>query len=97
MTERDKFRTGELKQERLERVGYKCEVCGEPINPGDFAHKVPQAKWALKKYGADCIHHPNNLVLVCGSRCNHSLNISGYPVECDRLMAEIKGGNELFR
>lgn len=74
------------------RAGGKCEVCGEQLDWHTYhmAHRIPQRKWLLKKYGPAVIHHPDNFAATCGLTCNNAVSIAGSPVEVERLAESIK-------
>lgn len=61
-----------------------------------LAHRIPQRAWCIKRWGADVIHHPLNLGLVCGERCNAAvqLNPDSLPAEdlAKRIARQIKRG-----
>ena len=87
MTEREGFEAEETKRKLL-AARPVCEVCG--VRPSEqLAHRIPQAKGNLKRFGQTIIHHPLNLVWVCGLRCNAAVNIEHRPEEKRRLLAEI--------
>jgi len=66
-------------------------VCGEPVtvNGGELAHRIPQRKWCLAKYGPRIIHHRDNLVLIHPGACNDAVSISNHPLEMERLAQSI--------
>lgn len=85
MTERESFRISEQKAVLLERDHWTCRVCGQAAN--QLAHRIPQSKMNIKKYGKHVIHHSLNLVSVCSLRCNSSVIING--LEEKSLVADI--------
>lgn len=74
------------------RAGGHCEVCGELLHWNSFqmAHRIPQRKWLVKKYGKAVIHHPDNLAATCSLRCNNAVSIAGSPVEVEALAESIE-------
>jgi 5-methylcytosine-specific restriction endonuclease McrA len=50
------------------RDGWRCQYCGAGGHL-QLAHRVPQTKANLRKYGVHVIHHPDNLTTTC-PRCN---------------------------
>ncbi len=64
-----------------------CWRCDKPF--AQWAHRIPQTKKNLKTYGTAVIHHPKNLVPVCGLECNSAASISNHPLKIDRLLKEI--------
>jgi len=75
-----------------QRAGWKCEACGEltPYTEGQLAHRIPQRKHLVRKYGESIIHHPRNLAWVCGLGCNAAMSIAGHPLMIERLVHDIK-------
>jgi len=74
------------------RAEGKCEVCGRRINSEtmQLAHRIPQTKRNLKKYGKEVIHHPKNLRATCSLSCNSKVDIRNHPVAQSNLLAEIE-------
>lgn len=75
MTERQAFNIAVRKIEIMERDNWTCQVCGAPAT--QLAHRIPQSRMNIRRYGARVIHHPRNLVSVCGLRCNSSVIVHG--------------------
>lgn len=78
--------------EIFERDDWTCQVCGQPLSTGvpQLAHRIGQRKMFLRMYGTAVIHHPLNLVSVCGLECNAVVDISNRPAEVAELVKEIK-------
>lgn len=74
-----------------ERDGHVCFVCGEHVG-NQLAHRIPQSKLAIKRYGQALIHHPLNMRWVCSLECNKRVEISikARPREADALAREIR-------
>lgn len=74
------------------RSGGFCEVCGEPISFDDYqlAHRIPQRKYNLAKYGKRVIHHPLNLVATCSLRCNTAVSLNTHTEEVRLLVESIE-------
>ena len=91
MTERQRFDALEAREAIFARDGWLCQNCGKPIRLGQpqLAHRIPQSKAMLAKYGAAVIHHPDNLASACGLDCNNALDIRGDPRACATLAWEI--------
>lgn len=69
----------------------KCWVCRKPVPwPGQLAHRIPQSRAMLRRYGVAVIHHPINLRLVCGLACNDAVSISNHPVQERELVRRIE-------
>jgi hypothetical protein len=68
----------------------QCRVCGKSVPwPGQLAHRIPQSRDMLKKYGARVIHNRLNLALVCGLGCNDRMSISNHPIVERDLVSSI--------
>jgi len=92
VTERERFALADLRSEVYVRDRGCCRYCGKPVPfPGELAHRIPQTKVNLKKYGKDVIHHKNNLALVCyrSSRCNDGMMIGNDKEETTKLLFSI--------
>jgi 5-methylcytosine-specific restriction endonuclease McrA len=91
MNERKTLEIIELKATKWHSQGGVCQVCGEPVSvaDGELAHRIPNRKWCLAKYGTKVLHHALNLVLTHPGRCNDAVSISNHPVEMEKLVAEI--------
>lgn len=96
MTERERFDFAEKKTDiYISRRGI-CEVCGKwvQLEESQLAHKIPQTKGNLEKYGKEVIHNPLNISLTCSLRCNASVNIQGNPIAKEILATAIKEGGK---
>ncbi len=73
-----------------DQLGY-CATCGMPVAYHDceLAHKIPEAKWAIKKWGRGVIDHWMNKAITHRGECNDAQNIQNRPVECARLVEKI--------
>jgi hypothetical protein len=71
-----------------------CEAdgCAEPLDYTGFqlAHRIPQRKHFLRKYGKDVIHHRFNVRAVCSERCNAAVSIAQQPEEIEELVRQIR-------
>ena len=92
LTATQKLEANERKQDIIRKRGYKCEVCGSPVNyyTAQLAHRIP--KGYIKLYGAEIINHPLNMIVTCCLKCNSSVLLSPavHPVESDKLIETIK-------
>ncbi len=82
----------EMKRYVFARDGYKCVVCGMPVNiygTAQLAHRIPQTRANLRKYGAAVIHHPLNLASTCSLFCNSKVDIRNHPKAIQALVEEI--------
>lgn len=88
MKEKDKFYANELRERLFAVAGYQCFYCGDRAYA--LAHRIAKSQANLKKYGAEVIHHPKNLVVVCDKpSCNDRANIGNNPRKRDKLVKEI--------
>lgn len=92
MTEREKQDLQDTRRDVWRDQHGKCHVCEKVMMPDSMqlAHRIPQSKWALRKYGKRVIHHRANLRGVCWLECNDAVSISNHPVECDDLAMRIQ-------
>lgn len=75
------------------RAGGRCETCGDPISVGVFhmAHRIPQTKYFIRKYGKEIVHHELNFAATCPTDgCNSAQDIRNHPVEVDELAQHIQ-------
>lgn len=92
-TERKSNRIQELKAEKLLAQHYLCgrRGCRERIGPeAQLAHLIPQRKWCIGRWGLEVIHHPDNMVLVCGLDCNAAVQLDPVSREAEDLAARIR-------
>ena len=94
MTNREKLEANEKKQRIIAERGFRCEVCGKPVNysTAQLAHRVPKTAYNLKHYGSEVINHELNLAVVCSLKCNSAVlcNPASRPVEAHELIEKIK-------
>jgi hypothetical protein len=87
MTARERLAYEELYRQVEEDQHGGC-FCGRPMN--QLAHKIPQSRPMIRKYGKEVIHHRDNVVGVCCLECNDAVSISNHPVLIERLAVEIQ-------
>jgi hypothetical protein len=82
----------DTRQQVATRAAYRCEVCGKPTpwGRGQLAHRIPQRKRNLKKYGKRIIHHPRNLAWTCSLECNAAVSLGAHTAEIERLAEDIR-------
>jgi len=94
MTERERFEYQENRIRLMVERGCKCEVCGKHLDITNLqlAHRIPQTKGYLKRYGKEVLHHPMNLATVCSLKCNDAvlLDPKTHPIEARELIEKIK-------
>ncbi len=90
----EKEKAQETKRQLYYKQGGRCATCGMRLAGGfDLAHKIPQTKTNLKKYGKEVIHHPLNMACTCHrADCNDAqmINPATRPVEAEELVKKIK-------
>ena len=83
----------------------RCAHCGGLLNlrrietggAAQLAHRLPQDKVMLRKYGKDIIHHPLNLGLVCSDYCNARVSKRNHPEWEQEHVAKIREAIEADR
>jgi hypothetical protein len=60
-----------------------------PFADFELAHRIPEAKWAIRKWGWAVIDHDKNKGITHRGPCNDAQNIQNDPLECEELAAEI--------
>jgi 5-methylcytosine-specific restriction endonuclease McrA len=88
--ERKRFKIGEVKEEVFDRDEWTCQVCGMPVTTetAQLAHRIPQSKVNIKKFGEEIIHHPLNMLTVCCLRCNNVVQVNA-PLLQEQIEREI--------
>lgn len=87
---RDSADIEEVKREKLEEQHGTCPICRLPLNGGgELANRIPQRRWCIKRFGADVIHHPMNMMLT-HSQCNSGAQINPESLWAQSLAATIK-------
>lgn len=84
-SERRSFEIAQTREVVFARDRGACVVCGKPAT--QLAHRVPQTKSNLAKYGKARIHSPDNLRAVCGLACNAAVAASRW--EWESIMEDI--------
>jgi len=91
VTEREQFQYVEMRMYIYNRSGGACEAPGCEnelrIDTMQLAHRIPQTKQNINKYGRDVIHHRWNLAATCGLKCNAAVDIRS-KTECVRRLYE---------
>ena len=86
---RKRFDIAMQQQELFERDCHVC-ICGNSIyahGTPQLAHRIPQRKHLLAKYGEAIIHHPMNMASTCSLECNASVSIAN-DLGCDSELLE---------
>jgi hypothetical protein len=70
----------------------RCWYCGEPLRylHLELAHRVPQRKWCIQKWGKAAIHHRRNMVATHSGYCNSMAQLDPESKEAEALMASIR-------
>lgn len=98
MTERQQLEFYDTRTAVFSRAGYRCEVCGKPLNlvaHPQVAHRIPQATRFLVRFGKRVIHHPLNLAATCSLACNAAVDIRNHPQEIRSLIEKITADLEV--
>lgn len=88
----EKLEALDRREEIFCQAGYMCEVCGKALRMGQpqLAHRIPQTKANIWKYGSKVIHHRLNLAPVCSLKCNGAVDIRNNPGAIAELLERIK-------
>jgi hypothetical protein len=91
-TERLTDTIGQLKAEVYAAQAGFCWYCQEPMKFMTFelAHRAPQRKWLIEKWGSRVIHHPRNVVGTHPGYCNGRAQLDPNSLECDEHLAAIR-------
>jgi hypothetical protein len=93
MKERTSLEIEDLRKKKYAQQGELCWVCcmHTPLSLFQLAHRIPQRKWAVKKYGKAVIFHPRNMVGVCGLFCNSRAQLDPESAVTTALAESIRG------
>jgi hypothetical protein len=82
----------EMRQNKYEEQAGRCFICGRPVRWAVFqlAHRIPQRKWCIEKWGIEVIHHQLNIAGVCGLECNSSAQYDPNSRQAEELAKYIK-------
>ena len=74
----------------LEQGGL-CATCGKPVPIGEAqaAHRIHKAKWLLRKYGPEVIHHRFNIKITHSGSCNDAVMIIPESLPALKLISDI--------
>lgn len=73
------------------RANECCEVCGKPLRDSfELAHRIPQRKHWIEKYGAAIIHHPLNMRVTCPGACNDAVSLGNNDHLHQQVIQEIE-------
>lgn len=69
-----------------------CETCNQSLRyqESQLAHRIPEALWAIKKWGMSVIDHPLNKALTHAGACNDAVLIGNDPETCKALVKLIR-------
>lgn len=59
--------TNETRRQVLHRDGFKCAICGQPIDTGWSGYSIHHRRMRSQGHGYDNLHEPGNLLTLCGS------------------------------
>lgn len=65
----------------FQQQGGMCAACRQMIgfHDGQLAHRIPQRKHLLQRYGEHIVHHPANLAVTHPGQCNDLVSLGGDP------------------
>lgn len=91
MNDRKSLAIFEMKKAKFAAQGGVCPVCLGMVSVGDgeLAHKIPQKRWCLAKWGPEIIYHSKNMDLTHRGTCNSKVSLTNHPVAMEHLAAEI--------
>ena len=92
MTIREAVDLADIREAKYTEQGGLCYVCHRPVRYAFFqlAHRIPQRAWCLSRWGREVIHSPQNMVGVCGLRCNAKAQMNPDSVEAEDFALAIK-------
>jgi 5-methylcytosine-specific restriction endonuclease McrA len=92
MTDYQKFKANEKRDEIFRRDHYTCQICGKSVYEGipQLAHRIAATKSNISKYGREVIYHSLNMVSVESLYCNSRCNIGNRPIETEKLVQDIR-------
>jgi hypothetical protein len=75
-----------------EKQDHLCAACHQSLkwDEAQLAHRIPEALWAMKKWGPSVIDHPFNKAMTHPFECNDAMLIANDPRECEALVKLIK-------
>jgi hypothetical protein len=81
----------EQKQRQYHEQKCRCFTCGEFLlwDEAQAAHRIHKAKWLLKKYGAEVMHHRFNIRITHSGDCNSAVMIMPESLPALKLISEI--------
>lgn len=88
----------ELRAVVLGEQGWRCFICQKPLDFSTFqlAHRIPQRRWCLKRWGEVVIHHRLNVVGVCSLACNSAAQLDPESIagraHAQAIIEVLKGG-----
>lgn len=90
MNDRKTLTIWETKIEKHYEQNGICPGCGAPVSvtEGELAHRIPQRKWCIAKWGPEVIHHRLNVCLTHHGECNDRMSLGNHPIEMEKI-AEI--------
>lgn len=91
-SQRESLAIEEMRRTVFSEQAGVCWWCRGPLKFSEFelAHRIPQRKWCLKRWGKEVIHHRYNLVGTHRGTCNSAVQLNPDSQDAERLAREIK-------
>ena len=86
-------RIKDLKRKMIRQQNNRCFVCNREfgyMNLPQMSHRICKAKWLIKKYGKEIIHHEFNMRITCAGNCNDHVSINPESLEAKELIEQIR-------
>lgn len=92
MTERERLAMEDMRRLVWREQRGLCWKCRKPVMVTDMqlAHRIPQDKAMLRRYGSEVLHHRANLRGACSLECNDAASLRNHPVEEAELVERIR-------
>ena len=90
---RKSIEIADTREAKYTEQGGRCYICHRPVRYAFFqlAHRIPQRKWCIERWGKEVIHSPLNVFGVCGLECNAAVQMNPDTVEAEEFAEYIRG------
>jgi hypothetical protein len=98
MTLRETVELADTREAKYAEQGGRCYVCHKTVRYAFFqlAHIIPQRKWCVERWGREVIHHPGNMVGVCGLACNAKAEMNPDSIDAEAFAATLQRSLEVL-